>query len=162
MSEEKSPVTQSVTQAEKKMTPHQKTSESASKNTFIPKTPEIILQEAYQRTERLLHINTRKLQEGIKPLEDGEESIELAARDLRILLQNFQDLQQDLKLYAEALQSEAQQNSATQKQNNDTNAILTALFGDMPGTVSFQDSSRNPGASMRQAIDREYELETDD
>lgn len=103
------------------------------------KSPEVIIQESYFRVERLLHLNEQKLKESVQIQADGSLTIDLAARDLRVLQQNIQDLQQELKLYAETLEVYEQKSKAAPPHLTNQDSILNTLFGDLLNTAAAEE-----------------------
>jgi hypothetical protein len=100
----------------------------ASKNAAPVKTADVLIREAYTRTENLLQLNERKIQEGFRLNDEGLESFDLPARDFRIVIQNIQDLQADLQRFSDAVHG---RNATENPLASRTNPLLELILDDL-------------------------------
>lgn len=100
----------------------------ASKNDHLVKTAEALVREAYTRTENLLQLNERKIRDSFRLNDDGQEVLDMAARDLRIFIQNIQDLQQDLQRFSDAVHGRNVTENPLASRNN---PLLELILNDL-------------------------------
>jgi hypothetical protein len=102
----------------------------------IVKTPEELAREAYERTAFFLACNERLLRESVQNNEEGEQVLAIEARELRILIQNNQDLQDDLQRFGDLVHGKAEGHDAPRK-----NPLLEMLLSDLAGRLQSDSLS---------------------